>query len=62
MDNTDKEFVTLREKPTGTMKKGGDAIAYLDKTSPDGHLSAHSIVRCMNTEAGNFIYMTRMSV
>ena len=43
VDNTDKEFVTLREKPTGTIKKGGDAIAYLDKTSPDGHLSVRRV-------------------
>ena len=37
--NTDKDFVTVCEKRGGTMKKGGDVIAYLDSTSPDGHCS-----------------------
>ena len=35
--NADEDFVTLCEKRGGTMKKGGDIIAYLDKTSLDGH-------------------------
>ena len=39
--NTDEDFVAVCEKRGGTMKKG-DVIAYLDKTSPDGH---HSVRR-----------------
>ena len=40
--NTDEDFVAVCEKRGGTMKKGGDVIAYLNKTSPDGH---HSVRR-----------------
>ena len=40
--NADEDFVAVCEKRGGTMKKGGDVIAYLDKTSPDGH---HSVRR-----------------
>ena len=41
--NADEDFVTLCEKRGGTMKKGGDIIAYLDKTSLDGHQSVRRV-------------------
>ena len=41
--NADEDFVAVHEKWGGTMKKGGDIIAYLDNTSPDGHRSVRRV-------------------
>jgi hypothetical protein len=41
--NTDDDFITLCEKRGGTMKKGGDTIAYLDNTSLNGQQSVRRV-------------------
>lgn len=37
--NSDEQFVTLCEKRGGTMKKGGDIIAYLNNSPQVGYHS-----------------------